>query len=144
MPTYLGIKYFAPASLLSALLLAAPFADGEINLVDDVLSTERILSFILVYVSVWALPKYIWPWITQQFELRAHSDHEYRMEQLKATIDAEKRQDSLLQTLIKVQAENSEVLGELWSVLIKLKQVEGEETWYGNAAPHHKYSNKAG
>lgn len=68
--SFVILSFVILTPLLSILLLQADGPEFGIGLLSYLLSTERILSLIMIYFAIWVIPRQVWPWVTKHFDTR--------------------------------------------------------------------------
>lgn len=108
---FFAMSFLILTSIPSA--LQAPNNIIGLDLIDKILSTEKILSFVFLYFAVWAFPTKGWPWFTRMIESKQKMDYDYRMAKLAADEREEERQAAQIERFITSHSEIKEILGSL-------------------------------
>ena len=99
-------------------------AGTTIDVVNQILSTERIFSAAFIFILIF-LGRQVWPWYTKQNEAKQKMDFDYRMSRLAAEERQEERQGDLMERLITSHSEIKESLVALdtqVAMVIKLER----------------------
>jgi hypothetical protein len=83
---------------------------GELGLISEFLSTERVLTLILVYFMVYALPKQVWPWFTGTLDRYFQNQHAQKIEEFKARAQIEEQTVLILVKLLGVGVDVKEIM----------------------------------
>ncbi len=112
------MRFLLPLPILAAVLLslfAGLFEDAAntVDIIERLLSTEKILTIILLYVTLWGFPRQVWPFITKQIMFRQQAEAEYKLAQLASQ---ERMEELLIESFGKI-TRTQEQIAELLTIM---------------------------